>query len=162
MSDIEAHEQNRLSWNAATARHNLHKGDQAKFFRDGGNTLRSEETQLFGDITGKSLVHLQCNSGQDTLSIARHLGAEVTGVDISDEAIDFAQKLSAESGIPARFERADVFDWCERPDAPQFDLAFVSYGTVTWLNDLGRWGRGIANILKPGGRLVFIDYLQPS
>lgn len=44
------------------------------------------------------------------MSIAAHLGAVVTGVDISDEAIAFAQQLSLDSGIPATFERADVMN----------------------------------------------------
>ena len=60
------HEINRLSWNEGTKAHNSHKGDQATFFRNGGNTLYPEETRLLGDIKGKTLVHLQCNSGQDT------------------------------------------------------------------------------------------------
>src|SRR5262245_52995302 len=68
------HEQNRLSWNEATRAHNSHKADQARFFREGRNTLAPEETSLLGDLTGMSVVHLQCNSGQDTLSITR-LGA---------------------------------------------------------------------------------------
>ncbi len=102
-------EDNRVSWNAATRAHNSHKGDQARFFREGGSTLRPEEIALLGNVHGLRLVHLLCNSGQDTLSLAR-LGAIVTGVDISDEAIAFARKLSADAGIPATFERADVFD----------------------------------------------------
>ena len=161
MSYNEAHEQNRLSWNAATERHNLHKGDQAAFFREGGNTLRPEETKLLGNLRGQNLAHLQCNSGQDTLSIAKHLGATVTGIDISDSAIDFAKRLSAEAGIPATFERADVITWCRRPGAPAFDVVFVSYGALTWLSDLEEWAHGVANVLKPGGRIVLIEY-HPS
>ena len=61
------HQQNRLSWNAATRAHNRHKADQAKFYREGGSKLYPEEAALLGDLTGKSVVHLQCNSGQDTL-----------------------------------------------------------------------------------------------
>ncbi|BAZ23858.1 putative methyltransferase [Kalymmatonema gypsitolerans NIES-4073] len=82
----DLHEENRLSWNEATKAHNSHKGDQAKFFRLGGSTLFPEEKELLGDIAGLSLVHLQCNAGQDTLSLVQ-LGAVATGVDISDEAI---------------------------------------------------------------------------
>src|ERR1044072_5816295 len=108
----ELHEQNRLPWNAAPAPHNSHKGDQAAFFREGGSTLFPEELELLGDLSGRTLVHLQCIAGQDTLSLAR-LGAGATGVDISDEAVSFAARLSAESGIAAGFERADVFDWLE-------------------------------------------------
>jgi len=154
----EHHEQNRRAWNAATVAHNSHKGDQAVFFRAGGSTLFPEEIELLGDVSGRSLVHLQCNAGQDTLSLAR-LGADVTGVDISDEAIGFARSLSAESGISARFERADVYDWLEEAarDGRRFDVAFSSYGALVWLSDLGAWAWGIAGVLAPGGRLVVME-----
>ena len=151
------HEMNRLSWNAGTRAHNSHKGDQAAFFRAGGNTLFAEEMRLLGSITGKTLLHLQCNCGQDSLSIANHLGAQVSGVDISDEAIRFARQISRESAIEARFIRSDVYDYFE--DAhPSFDIVFTSYGALCWLSDLSAWGKGIARCLKPGGRLVLIDF----
>lgn len=153
------HEENRLSWNEATKAHNSHKGNQAKFFREGGNSLFPEEQELLGNISGLSLVHLQCNAGQDTLSLAR-LGATVTGVDISDEAIAFAQKLSDESGINASFHRADVYDWLEETanNKQQFDIVFSSYGAVLWLSNLSLWAKGIAAILKSGGRFVVVDF----
>lgn len=151
------HEINRLSWNEGTKAHNSHKGDQATFFRNGGNTLHPEETRLLGDIKGKTLLHLQCNSGQDSLSIANHLGAIVTGVDISDEAIDFAKKLSQDSGIPAEFIRSDVYDWFEQNET-QYDVVFCSYGVMVWLSDLKTWGKGISKSLKQGGRFVFVEF----
>ncbi len=153
-----AHEQNRLSWNAASERHNQHKGDQAAFFRGGGSTLFPEDRELIGGAAGKTLLHMQCNCGQDSLSIARELGARVTGVDISDYAIDFARRLSDESGIGAEFVRSDLFDYCEAEPAPQFDLVFTSYGATGWLSDLGRWGEGVARVLKPGGRFALIEF----
>ncbi|HEX6989345.1 MAG TPA: class I SAM-dependent methyltransferase, partial [Bacillota bacterium] len=155
----DLHEQNRIAWNAATRAHNSHKRDQAGFFRRGGSTLFPEEVELLGDVRGKRLVHLQCNAGQDTLSLAR-LGAQVTGVDISDEAIDFARRLSAEAAIPARFVRADVYDWFDEAvrSGERFDVAFSSYGFLPWLSDLRRWARGIAAVLKPGGRFACIEF----
>jgi SAM-dependent methyltransferase len=159
MPERTLHEANRLSWNAATRAHNSHKGDQARFFRDGGSTLRPEELSLLGNIAGLRAVHLLCNSGQDTLSIAR-LGAEVTGVDISDEAIAFATRLAADAGIPATFARADVYDWLNEAAGHQerFDIVFSSYGVVHWLSDLSGWAVGVAAILKPGGRFVLVDF----
>lgn len=152
-------EENRLSWNAATVAHNSHKGDQAAFFRNGGNKLYEEEKTLLGDIRGLSLVHLQCNAGQDTLSLAQ-LGATVTGVDISDTAIDFARRLALDAAIPATFERMDIYDWFAETacSSRRFDIAFCSYGAICWLPDLKAWGKGIASILKPEGRFVTIDF----
>ncbi len=157
MPDLDSHAKNRVSWNAATRQHNSHKGDQAAFLRDGGTTLFPEEIELLGDIRGKTLVHLQCNSGQDTLSIANHLGADVTGVDISDEAVTFAQQLSADSEIPGQFVRADVFDWFAQ-NSTQYDILFSSYGAIGWLSDLVSWGAGVAAALKPGGRFVLVEF----
>lgn len=153
------HEQNRRSWNAVTPVHNSHKLDQAGFLRGGGSTLFPEELELLGDVKGKRLVHLQCNCGQDSLSLAA-LGADVTGVDISDAAIEFARTLSTESGIAARFERADVLDWLDAAAArgERFDRVFSSYGTIGWLADLPRWGRGVASVLAPAGKLVLFEF----
>ncbi len=155
----DLHDQNRLSWNEATTVHNSHKRDQARFLRDGGSTLFPEEIELLGDIAGQSVVHLQCNAGQDTLSLAR-LGATVTGVDISDAAIDFARRLSEESGIAATFERMDVYDWLTQAaqEGRQYDAVFASYGALCWLSDLPLWARGVAAILKPGGRVAVLEF----
>ncbi|MCP4591469.1 MAG: class I SAM-dependent methyltransferase [bacterium] len=157
------HEVNRLSWNAATAAHNSHKHDQAGFLRQGGSTLFPEEIDLLGEVSGRRLLHLQCNAGQDTLSLASR-GATVTGIDISDEAIRFARQLSTESGIPATFDRTDLYDWLEAPpdgDA-RFDIVFCSYGAICWLSDLERWARGVAGMLIPGGRFVTLEFHPAS
>ena len=151
------HELNRLSWNEGTKAHNSHKGDQAAFFRAGGSTLFADEIALLGDVRGADLLHLQCNCGQDTLSIARHLGARCTGVDISDEAIRFARQLSRDSGIAADFQRADIYDFFE-DYARQYEIAFSSYGVLCWLSDLEAWGAGIAASLRRGGRFALVDF----
>jgi SAM-dependent methyltransferase len=154
------HEQNRLSWNEATKAHNSHKQDQAKFFREGGQKLYEPEIALLGDLSGKSVLHLQCNAGQDTLSIKQLGAARVTGVDISDEAIDFARKLSADSGVEATFHRSDVYDWLEQAARGQerYDVVFCSYGAIIWLSDLVSWATGIAALLKWGGRFVTVEF----
>ena len=155
----DLHEANRLSWNAATAVHNQHKGDQEAFFQQGGSTLFPEEIDLLGELRGRTLVHLQCNAGQDTLSLAR-LGADVTGVDISDEAIRFARQLSSATGIPATFHRADVYDWLGETarGTTRFDVVFCSYGALCWLSDLSTWAEGVAAVLRPGGRFVCVEF----
>ena len=139
--------------------HDSHRGDLANFLRAGGSTLFPEERALLGDLQGKTLAHLQCNSGGDSLSLAS-LGAKVTGVDISDEAIASARQLSSKSGILADFVRADVYDWLEEIARAErrFDVVYASYGVVCCLHDLGAWARGIATILNHRGRFVLVDF----
>ena len=159
MERRELREQNRLSWNGAVGAHDSHRGDLAGYLRAGGSTLFPEELELLGDLEGKTLAHLQCNSGGDSLSLALR-GAAVTGVDISEEAVSSARRLSAEAGISAGFERADVYDWLEEAArrGRRFDAVFSSYGIVCWLPDLEAWARGIAAVLKSGGRFVLVDF----
>ncbi len=155
----DIHQENRISWNEATKAHNSHKRDQAAFFREGGHTLYPEEIELLGDLEGASIVHLQCNSGQDTLSLAR-IGGKVIGVDISDTAISFARQLSADSGIPATFIRADVYDWLAdaAENKERFDVVFSSYGALVWLSDIATWAKGVSTILAHGRKLVLVDF----
>ncbi len=155
----ELHEQNRRSWNAAVRAHNSHKRDQAAFLRGGGSTLFPEERELLGELSGRTLLHLACNCGQDTLSLAR-LGARVTGVDISDDAIAFAERLAADSGLAARFERADLYDFLPRAarERRSFDRVFASYGVLGWLSDLRALAEGVAAVLAPGGRFVLVEF----
>ena len=147
----------RNSWNRATRAHNSHKGDQAAFLRGGGDVLFDDELHLLGSLGNQKLAHLQCNSGQDTLCLARR-GARCTGVDFSSEAIQFARQLSLDSKIDAKFVEAELLQWLHSSDADSFDLAFSSYGTVGWLPDLNRWATGIERILKPGGRFVLVEF----
>ena len=125
-------------------------------FRAGQISLKPIELEEVGDVAGKSLLHLQCHFGQDTLSWAR-LGAKVTGIDLAPEAIARAQALAAELSIDARFLCANVLDPRELGDA-QFDIVFTSYGALNWLPDLNAWARVIARHLKPGGRFHVVEF----
>lgn len=160
----DLHEANRQSWNAATRAHNSHKRDQARWLREGGELLFSEDYALLPGLEGVDLLHLQCNSGQDSLCLARK-GARVTGVDISDEAIAFARTLAddvggAAAGFDARFERDDVFAWLPAAagQGRRFDVVYCSYGALCWLSDLHAWARGVAAVLRDGGSLVVVEF----
>lgn len=159
----ELREQNRRSWNAVVPAHYSHHHDLAGFLRGGGLTIFPEERELLGELPGRALAHLMCNTGQDTLSLAS-LGASVTGVDISEAAIERARRLAAETGLPARFVRMDVYDWLAATAAAgeRFDRIFCSYGALCWLPDLAAWARGIAGALAPGGRFVLVEFHPAS
>ena len=147
---------NRDAWNIWLARdiHSSHHQDVARFQRT-GSSLRSIERQELTDVAGKSLLHLLCNMGSETLSWAR-LGATVTGVDLSDAAIQRARELASESGLAGRFIQADVYQLPEVLDE-RFDIVFMSYGVLFWLADIPRWAALVARYLNPDGVLYVVD-----
>lgn len=147
---------NRVVWDRWTleATDSEHHRDVA-LFRDGSLSLRSIELREVGDVAGKTLLHLLCNMGCDTLSWARQ-GAHVTGADISSAAVEQARSLAAEAGIAARFICSDLYALPEVLDE-RFDIVFTSYGALCWLPDLGGWARIVRDYLKPGGVFYIVD-----
>lgn len=147
---------NRQSWNNRTETHLKSEFYNLEGFLKGETSLNSIELDLLGDVKGKSILHLQCHFGQDSISLSR-LGAKVTGVDLSDKAIESARKIALELDADTEFICCDLYDLENHLDQ-QFDIVFTSYGTITWLPDLNRWGQLIEKFLKPNGRFVFVEF----
>ncbi len=148
-------ELNRRNWNERTPIHATSQMYDLKAFRAGRITLTDIEIEEMGPVAGKSLLHLQCHFGQDTMSWAR-LGAKATGVDISDAAIKLANELNQELDIGARFIRSNIYDLPNVLDE-QFDIVYTAIGVLCWLPDLRCWGQTIARYLKPGGTFYILD-----
>ncbi len=125
-------------------------------FKAGGTSLDELERGEVGDVAGKSLLHLQCHFGMDTLSWAR-LGARVTGMDYSPEGIAKARELAAECGLEARFICCNLYDLPQHLEG-QFDIVFTSYGVLCWLPDLREWARIAASYVKPGGFFYIAEF----
>lgn len=125
-------------------------------FKAGESSLSPVELEEVGGVAGRSLLHLQCHFGMDTLSWAR-LGAKVTGVDFSEEAIRLARELAGGLNIDARFVRSNVYDLPEALDE-RFDIVFTSYGVLSWLPDLKTWAKVASHFLKPGGTFYIIEF----
>ena len=89
---------NRELWDAKTPIHVKSEMYDVEGFKAGKCPLSEMELCDVGDVTGKTLLHLQCHFGMDTLAWARR-GAKVTGADFSEKAIAQARKLAAETGI---------------------------------------------------------------
>jgi len=147
---------NQEHWNEVVPINSASEFYDLKGFRFGKSTLDPIERKEVGEVSGKSLLHLQCHFGLDTLSWAR-LGAKVTGVDFSDEAIALAQTLSRELGIDARFICRDVYDLPKRLK-DRFDIVYTAGGVLCWLRKLAPWAEIVARALKPRG----IFYLRDS
>jgi len=150
---------NRSLWDAWTPIHVAGSFYDLDGFRVGGVRLRPEELEIIGDVTGRSVLHLQCHFGIDTLSFAR-LGARVTGVDLSPAGISAARALATDLGVQeARFIESDLYALPETLD-DVFDLVYTSRGVLGWLPDIRAWARVVARYVAPGGRF-FISEAHP-
>ncbi len=147
---------NRDYWNKRTQTHLQSAFYNVPAFLNGRSSLNDIELLLLGDISGKKILHLQCHFGQDTISLAR-MGASVTGVDLSDEAIKQARDLAVKCHVDCNFIECDIFSLPIFLNE-QFDIVFTSYGTIGWLPDISKWASIVQQFLKPGGSFVFAEF----
>ncbi len=155
MKDKKYFETNLKRWNELVDINLESEWYDFKGFLEGKESLLPIEIKELGDVNGKSLLHLQCHFGMDTLSWARK-GAKVTGVDFSDKAIELAKQLSKELNIPAKFIQSNVYN-IPNILKEKFDIVFTSYGVLCWLPDLVKWTDVINYCLKPGGTFYIIE-----
>jgi len=151
---------NKDHWNKSTETHWTSEMYNVKDWLAGDNSnLRDIERNLLpDDLRDKKLLHLQCHFGQDTLSLAR-MGAEVTGVDLSDKAIAKANELARLANLKGRFINCDLYSLPNHlAEDGSFDIVFTTYGTIGWLPDMDKWAAVVARYLKPGGHFVFAEF----
>jgi SAM-dependent methyltransferase len=156
MKEIDYLTANRANWNERVAIHVASDFYDVPGFKAGADPLRGFEIEEIGDVTGKSLVHLQCHFGLDTLAWARR-GAQVSGLDLSEKAVETATALARECGLEARFLAADVYD-APAVLADTYDIVYTGIGALVWLPDVRRWAEVVAALLKPGGFLYLSEF----
>ncbi|MCO4798848.1 MAG: class I SAM-dependent methyltransferase [Colwelliaceae bacterium] len=147
---------NKEAWNKRTQVHVESKFYDVDGFLNGKSSLNPIELNEVGDVQGKSLLHLQCHFGQDTLSWAK-LGANVTGVDLSSEAINQANELANTLNITAKFICDDIYNFGST-NVEKFDIVFTSYGALCWLPNLDQWASTIASSLTVDGQVNIVEF----
>ena len=147
---------NRDTWNKKVAIHAQSEMYNMKAFKSGKSSLMPYELKALGDVKGKSLLHLQCHFGQDTLSWQR-MGAKCVGIDLSDEGIKLAKQLNDELKLDAEFVCCNVLDTSKYINKT-FDIVYTSYGVIGWLPDLKPWAKMISERLKTGGIFYIVEF----
>ncbi len=154
-------ESNRRLWDEWTALH-MHSpsnyDEQIAKLRAGGSALDETDQAELGDVSGKTVLVLQCHLGLSALSLAR-AGALVTGVDWAEQAIAYARSLSQALNLPAGFICSDVYDLPDVLDR-RFDIVYASGGVLTWLPDLESWAKIVAHFLKLDG-MFYLREIHP-
>ncbi|MFJ6748166.1 class I SAM-dependent methyltransferase [Streptomyces sp. NPDC091266] len=154
-------EANRLMWDERVAIHTTSDYYDQDGFRRGKDAIRDFETAEVGDVTGRTLLHLQCHFGQDTLSWLHRGASRVVGLDFSEPAVEAARDLAAELGYGpdrASFVAADVYDAAEAVPDTSYDVVYTGIGALNWLPDLVRWAEAAASLITPGGFLYLAEF----
>jgi SAM-dependent methyltransferase len=118
--------------------------------------LNRTQIEELGNLEGKHLIHLQCNTGADTINLAR-MGAKVTGVDLVPENIRYARMLAEDCDIgDARFIESNVLEIMDTHHET-YDIVFTTCGVLSWLPDLYLWARNVRHLLADDGFLYVMD-----
>ena len=140
-------EENKKAWGLISQEHYKHFKKQ---FKEQKYSLNPIVLKELGNICGKKVLHLQCNTGADSIALAK-MGANVTGVDLVPDNIHFAKKLANDLGIEnIDFIESDIMELMENHEGT-YDIVFTSDGAIGWLPDLKKWGRTIKHFLKDDG-----------
>ncbi|WP_157972660.1 class I SAM-dependent methyltransferase [Haloprofundus halophilus] len=154
-------EDNRKHWEELADLHPETDYYEVEEFLNGESTLDPIELEELGPVEGKSLLHLQCHFGLDTLSWARR-GADVTGVDISTRAVEAARELADKTGLgnQARFVQSDVYEIADGSpiETEEFDIVYTSFGVLFWLPDLAEWADVVAQFVRKGGTFYLAEH----
>ncbi|WP_242904814.1 class I SAM-dependent methyltransferase [Actinomadura terrae] len=147
---------NRAHWDVWAAAHGQDAYYDTEGLVAGADSLTDVERAVLGEVKGLDVLHVQCHIGFDAISLARS-GARVTGVDFSPVSLEKARGLAERCGVDVRFVEADATDLPEQLRG-RFDLAYAAYGILCWIADVDAWMRSVASTLRPGGRLVLVDF----
>lgn len=112
----------------------------------------------FGRARGLRVLEIGCGLGTDGAQFAR-AGADYTGVDLTDAAVELARKCFAVFGLRGEFRTADAeqLDFADE----SFDLVY-SHGVLHHTPDTARAVREVHRVLRPGGRAVVMLYHRNS
>ncbi|MCY9784403.1 class I SAM-dependent methyltransferase [Nocardiopsis sp. EMB25] len=152
------HEANRIAWDEGALHYTRELAADIERLRAGESSTHPVERAALGDLAswcGRA-VHLQCASGQDTLSLLLEGAREVVGVDISGRHVDNARAKARALALPATFHRCDVLDTPSELDGTA-DLVYTGQGALCWIHDIRAWAGVVARLLRPGGRVLVFD-----
>jgi demethylmenaquinone methyltransferase/2-methoxy-6-polyprenyl-1,4-benzoquinol methylase/phosphoethanolamine N-methyltransferase len=128
-----------------------------------GQAIRETTAEIAQIKTGDKVLDVGCGTGDLTFIAKAHAGAagEVHGTDASPEMIEVARRKATQTGAHINFQ-VDLIEKMSFPDHT-FDVVLSSLMMHHLPNDLKRQGLAeIRRVLKPGGRLVIVDFKRPT
>jgi demethylmenaquinone methyltransferase/2-methoxy-6-polyprenyl-1,4-benzoquinol methylase len=112
---------------------------------------------IAGVVSGERALDLAAGTGDIAYAVAAR-GARTIGLDITHRMLQLARRRQR-NGTPAEFIAGDMISLPFRSSS--FDLVTTGYGLRN-VPDLAAAVTEIARVLRPGGRLVSLDFNKPE
>ena len=153
-------EQNQRAWNEVAPRHaeqNL-RDTKEKMAQGTGAFLDPvfKEYMTSLDLTGKTVVQLNCNNGRELLSVLQLGARKGYGFDFSSQFIAQANDINSVCDMDATFVETNIYSIPNDYDGIA-DIAFVTVGALCWMPDLKAYFEVARRVLKTGGTLVVYE-----
>jgi len=116
------------------------------------NPLRIQFIQQYAEIQGKRIVDVGCGGGILTEGLAKQ-GADMLGIDLSQDLIDIAELHGLESGVKANYQKMSV-----EALAQQQPHTFDHVTCMEMLEHVPNPAsivQACASLVKPGGKVFF-------
>lgn len=120
------------------------------------NRLMAEKAAI---RRGESVLDAGCGIGGSSVWLAERFGVSVTGINLVNAQVERATRYAAKRGMSgrARFEVADYT--ATRLPGESFDVAWAQE-SICHAPDKAAFLNEAFRLLKPGGRLVMVDYID--
>jgi len=107
--------------------------------------------------TGEQVIDIGCGAGALTLKAAAITGS-AHGVDVSEPMLALAAKRASDAGLSATFTTSDASTFTSET---KYDAMLSRFGVMFFADPAAAFAN-IRSNMKPGGRLVFACWDQPS
>ena len=144
-------ESNKNAWNKQSKRY-LKEAGFSNDVLDFGDPrcLTDDDLLLIGDVRNKKILELGCGGANVGINLAKR-GGLVTGIDISEQQIDFAKEESIREGVTIQLEVSSIEDYEFREE---YNL-IISICAFQYVDDLEKVFWKVYEHLIPGGEFIF-------
>lgn len=117
--------------------------------------VRDVMERMVTGFSGKRVLLPSSGDNHAAFALAK-MGARVTSADISSRQLFHGEKIASAHGLEIEFVQDDTMRLSKIPDG-EFDLVYISNGTLTWINNLEGMYENFARVLKKGGAAIMYD-----
>ncbi len=123
-------------------------------------SVRRRAVKLSGAQPGDDVLDCAAGTGDLTLLFHQTVGpdARVVGTDFNADMLSHARQKSADQSLDIEWRVEDAQDLSFEDES--FDIVSIAYG-IRNVDDPVRAINSMARVLRPGGRLVVLEFGQP-